>query len=696
MGEMNSNLTGLTAAAHRHRGLLFPAAAAGLIFVILVPMPPALMDMLLVANIALAAVVLLTTIYVSSPLEFSVFPTVLLGATLIRLVLNVATTRLILTAGADGATTAQAQHAAGRVIWSFSSFVASGSLPVGVILFAILVIVQFVVITRGAARVSEVTARFVLDAMPGKQMAIDSDLSAGLIGEQEARGRRSQIARQADFYGAMDGASKFLRGDAIAAIIITLVNILGGLYVGMVQYGWEWSQTVDLFTRLTIGDGLVTQIPAFIVSISAALIVTRSAVRTNLGEEVLAQLLSRPIVLTITALFLGALSLTSLPKMPLLMLGIGCVGLAWMLSSHRRSAEARGPSSAPVDQRHGLQKLLTVEPLGIEVGYALVPLVDPNGQSDVLERISALRRQMASELGIIVPNVRIRDNMRLDSHEYSLIVRGEKVALGQLHPRKILAVAGENVTGRLVGIDTIEPVFSTPAVWINHDQRSHAEQMNYTIVDPLGMLLTHLAEIIRRCAPQLVSREQVVRLLENLRSGAESLVSEVLSKLRVAQIQKVLQALLRERVPIRDLETILEVLDDHADRADDVNVLTEHVRARLRHALTQPHCDGDGKLWCVQLDENLEETIGQYVKDTPGGTVVTAPPELTRTICRLVDDAVAHLRRRGRRPVILCGPPVRPAVRQLLAPALPDVTVMGYNEIGSVDIESVATVGIEQ
>ena len=322
----------------RHRGLILPVAAAGMIFVVLVPLPPMLMDVLLAANIALAAIILLTTIYVASPLEFSVFPSLLLGVTLFRLVLNVATTRLILTAGAEGRGVAEAQGAAGQVIWSFSEFVTSGSLPVGVILFTILIIIQFVVVTKGAARISEVAARFVLDAMPGKQMSIDADRNGGLVTDAEARQRRRRIDQEADFYGAMDGASKFLRGDAVAAVIITLVNILGGLYVGMVQYGWEFSRTVNLFTRLTIGDGLVAQVPAFIVSVSAALIVSRSTVKTNLGEEIVAQLTSRPIALAITAVFLGALMLTSLPKLPLLLLGVGCSGLAYLLSRRNRDS----------------------------------------------------------------------------------------------------------------------------------------------------------------------------------------------------------------------------------------------------------------------------------------------------------------------------------------------------------------------
>ena len=385
----------------RHRGLILPVVAAGMIFVILMPLPPVVINLLLIANLTLAAMILLTVIYVDSPLDFSVFPTVLLGATVFRLVLNVATTRLILTAGADGRGIAEAQSAAGQVVWTFSHFVTAGSLAVGVILFVIIAVVQFVVITKGAARISEVSARFVLDAMPGKQMAIDGDLSAGLITEVQARQRRQTVSRQADFHGAMDGASKFLRGDAVAAVVITLVNILGGIYVGMVQYGWNFSDTVDLFTRLTIGDGLVAQVPALIISLSAALLVTRSAAKTNLGEEVVRQLASRPIVLGLTAVFLAALSLTSLPKGPLLLLGVGLVGLAMLLSRRQKAAEAAAEDEAAdtPDERTGpavddIQELLTVDPIRIEMGYALVSLVD-SSQGDLLSRITALRRQIA-------------------------------------------------------------------------------------------------------------------------------------------------------------------------------------------------------------------------------------------------------------------------------------------------------------
>ncbi|MHC4295008.1 MAG: flagellar biosynthesis protein FlhA, partial [Planctomycetota bacterium] len=577
---------------HRHRGLILPIAAAALIFAVLVPLPPALMDVLLAGNIALAAVILLTTIYVSSPLEFSVFPSLLLGATLIRLVLNVATTRLILTAGADGRTMEQAQLASGKVIWAFSHFVTAGSLEVGVILFTIIAIIQFVVVTKGAARVSEVAARFVLDAMPGKQMAIDADLNAALIDETEAHRRRERIAREADFYGAMDGASKFLRGDAMAAVIITMVNILGGLYVGLVQYGWSLPQTLGLFTRLTIGDGLVTQIPAFLVSISAALIVTRSTGRSNLGEDIVNQLTGRPIALVITAVFLGALALTELPKIPLLLLGAGCASLAWVLSRRQNAGQAEqdvaqsdGSLSNPPQS---IEPLLRVDPLGVELGLALARLANPDRGADLLERLAVLREQIASELGLIVPHVRISDEMHLGSETYVVKIRGLKVGSGQLHHRKLLAISDGEVAGEIQGIEVREAVFSSPAVWISRSQRDEAERLNYTLVEPTDVLVTHLGEIIRRHADKLLTRQQVTKLLENLKTEAPSVVEEAMKTFSVGQIQKLLQGLLRERVAIRDLETLLEAMCDGAGETgnrSDIGELTESVRRSLGAAL---------------------------------------------------------------------------------------------------------------
>ena len=677
----------------RHRGLILPAAAAAMIFVILIPLPPVLMDLLLSANIALAAIILLTTIHVRSPLEFSVFPSLLLGVTLFRLVLNVATTRLILTAGSDGRGLGEAQLAAGQVIWAFSEIVTYGSLTVGVILFTILVVIQFVVITKGAARISEVAARFVLDAMPGKQMAIDADLNASLITDDEARRRRRRIAQEADFYGAMDGASKFLRGDAVAAVLITLVNILGGLYVGVVQYGWDASRTVELFTRLTIGDGLVAQVPAFIVSISAALIVSRSTARSNLGEEVISQLTARPVVLGITAVFLVALTLTSLPKLPLLLLGVGCSGLAYLLS--RRRAATRGRAAGePAAADDDIDTLLQVDPMRIEIGFALVPLADPQGPGDLVERIGALRRQLAVELGLVVPPVRVRDNMRIGAHEYRISIRGVKVASGRLYPLRRLAVADDTVKGKLMGLETTDPAFGTPAVWIDNDQRGAAEAMGYAVVEPAGVLMTHLGETIRRHAGELLSRGQVARMLEKLRPRAGDLLEEVTKKLTPGHIHKVLAGLVSEGVPIRDLETILESLGE-ADGADDVETLTERVRAALGRGLSQQFCAADGRLWCVSLAETLEKTLCGHITQTETGPLITVPPRTARQVTDAVRNALGPLRRQGHRPVVLCTPAVRATLKRLIAPAMPDVAVLGYNEIDSVEVQSIRTVGTE-
>jgi flagellar biosynthesis protein FlhA len=706
MADGRATIGKIARAIGRHRGLLLPVAAATLIFVVLVPLPPLLVDVLLAGNIALAAVVLLTTIYVPSPLEFSVFPSVLLGATLFRLVLNVATTRLILTAGADGRGLAEAQTAAGQVIWSFSEFVTRGSLTVGVILFAIIVVIQFVVVTKGAARISEVAARFVLDAMPGKQMAIDADLAAGLIDEAEARQRRARIAREADLYGAMDGASKFIRGDAVAAVLITLINILGGLYVGMVTYGWGLSQTVSLFTRLTIGDGLATQIPAFLVSVSAALIVTRSTVRSNLSEDVVSQLVSRPVVLVITAIFLGALALTSLPKVPLLVLGIGCVGLAAVLSRRKGAAggdagsgadDARSaPPARPDAQTQHIERLLTVDAMRIELGYALIRLVDPKQDGDLLDRIAGVRRRIALELGLVVPPIRIVDNLSLEARGYVVKVRGAKVASGRLYPNQLLAIAGERTSGKLLGREATDPAFGSPAVWVGPSQREQAERMNYTVVDPAAVLTTHLCEVIRRHAPELLSRERVVAALGHLRASAASLVEEVRAKLKMGQIQKVLQNLLAERVSIRDLEVVLEALCEAAEQTGDLEPLTAHVRERLARTLSQQYSDADGKLWCVCLDATVEEAIQAHISLTGRRLAATIPPELGERVSQAVGEAVAALKRDGRRPVVLCSPEIRPAMKQLIAPRLPEAAVLGYNEIESVEVQAIESVGMEE
>ncbi|MDD4890295.1 MAG: FHIPEP family type III secretion protein, partial [Phycisphaerae bacterium] len=465
----------LIAGIHRHRGLMVPTGAILLIVVLLVPLSTSLLDLLLVASLTLSAVILVTTIYVTQPLEFSVFPSLLLGTTLLRLVLNTATTRLILTAG-DRTSAGNATEAAGKVIETFGNFVAGGSLAVGVIIFVILVVIQFVVITKGSTRISEVAARFTLDAMPGKQMAIDADLNAGLINEVTARQRRQQITREADFYGAMDGASKFVRGDAIAGIIITIVNILGGLYVGMIEYNWTFHECLTSFTKLTIGDGLVSQIPAFIISISAGLIVTRSASESNLGEEMLGQLTAKPIALVIAAVFLGMLMITPLPKPPLLLLGGSCAAVAWILSRTRvkqaaADSAAAMKAAAPKKEPEKIESLLAVEPMELEVGYGLVRMVDAAAGGDLLDRISLIRRQIATELGILVPPIRIRDNMQLSPNEYAIKIRGTQVARGEAFPGQFLAMDSGVASERIPGRATTEPAFGLPALWIGAETK---------------------------------------------------------------------------------------------------------------------------------------------------------------------------------------------------------------------------------
>lgn len=695
---MNRHLDNTAKWLCRNRGLLVPLSAAGLIFVLLVPLPPALLDVLLVGNLTLSALILLTTLHIRTPLEFSSLPSVLLGATLFRLVLNVASTRLILTAGEGGRALEQAHLSAGHVIWAFSDFVTRGSLEVGLILFAIIVAIQFVVVTKGATRISEVAARFVLDALPGKQMAIDAELSSGAITQEQATLRRQRVAQEADFYGAMDGASKFIRGDAIAALLIMGICIAGGMYIGIVRYGWGWQGSAELFSRLTIGDGLVTQIPAFITSIAAALLVTRSTGPVSFGEQVVGQLASRPVVLLTTAGVLGMLLFTALPKGPLLAIGIGCVGLAWLLSRHNRtvpqaSAEAltEDAKPAPADKAENFDEMLVVDPLLIEVGYALVPLIDAARGGDLLERIATLRKRLAGELGLVVPPIRIRDNMRLEAHDYAFVLRGVRVAANEIYPRQLLAV-GES-TEPLVGRPTEEPTFGAPALWISPANRTKAQELGYAVVDPAGVLTTHLAETIRRHGADLLSREQVAKLMDGVASRSPSLSREVGERFKTGAIHKVLRALLRERVSIRDLETILEAMCDFDGSVDDGESLCEHVRVSIAPALSQQLCAADGKLHCVRLGGALEEQIGASMHRTARGSSLSLGAEASRRISQALDDAIIPLRRSGKTPVVLCSPSLRPVVRQLVAATQPDAAVLAYSEVESVEIETVCDIG---
>ncbi|MEM7576084.1 MAG: flagellar biosynthesis protein FlhA [Planctomycetota bacterium] len=707
----------------RYKPLLVPVAVIGMIAVIVVPLPAFAMDALIAANIGIAALILMTVIFVKSPLEFSVFPSVLLGTTLLRLVLNIATTRMILSADANSG-----GAAAGKVIEAFAEFVAGSSVVVGVILFLILIIVQFVVITKGATRISEVAARFTLDGMPGKQMAIDADLNAGLIDEQGAKKRREQIASEADFYGAMDGAAKFVRGDAIAGIIITLVNIIGGFAVGVALSGMPVGEAVEVFTRLTIGDGLVSQLPALVISIAAALIVTRSGSRADLGEELSGQLATRSSALWITACFLAAMSLTGLPATPMLTLAAIIGTVAWFAGRNEKAAaeaattqQAEDAKAAPPDQMP-IEQALHVDTLELEVGYQLVELVDTTRGGDLLERITMTRRTLAAEQGLVMPPVRIRDNMQLGPNEYRVKIRGNAVATGQVYPGKYLAMdggLGDPDAEPLPGIRTKEPAFGLDAVWIEAGLRDLAEQQNCTAVDATSVLSTHLTEVVKNHAAEMLDYEETTNLVTQLREKAPKLCEAVLGPagtqtepplIKTNELQAVLQNLLGERVPIRDLASIVETLGQWGTRTKDLDVLTEYARNELRrtictqYAVVEAGTDDTGlqlgpnitKLYCVSLDPALEDLINGYIERGEQGTSLTLPPAVANRITAALLQECQALMNAGRHPVVLASPQVRAQVRSLIEPHLPTCAVLGYNEVSKgVEVESVGLVQLE-
>ena len=679
----------------RHRGILFPACAAALIFVILIPLPTQALDFLLLTNMLLTTVVLMTVMYIRAPLEFSSFPSLLLAMTLLRLVLNTATTRLILSNGAQGTS------AAGRVVETFGQFVAANSLAVGVIIFLIITVIQFVVITKGATRVAEVAARFTLDGMPGKQMAIDADLNAGTIDETEARRRRTEISREADFYGAMDGASKFVRGDAIAGIIITFVNILGGLYVGMVEHNLGVLQCLEIYTKLTIGDGLVSQLPAFILSVGAGMLVTRSAGQTNMGEEVLGQLLAKPVALMLAAGFLAVLMFTPLPKFPLLTMAAGCAFLALMLRRNQLTVVQKATDQRVREQTKPpkIETHLPVDPLELQVGFALVRLIDRARGGDTLDRVAGIRKQMALESGLVVPPVRISDNVTLEPNQYTILLRGQEVARGEIYPDQLLAIDSGVAGGSLPGLEVREPAFGLRAWWLPPDRREQAERLNYTVVEPTGVLATHLTEIIKRHAAELLTRADTQHLLDHLKQRNAGLVDEVIPNLlKAGEVQKVLQNLLRERVPIRDLETILETLGDWAPKTKDAEILTEYVRNALARTLCGQYKDTHGVVHAVTVDPATEDYIQGNIQRLEHGSSLTVPPdrqaELALKIRRQVESASSSAA--GAPVIVLCSPQVRLWVRRLIEPVLPQTPVLALNEIiRGVDVKAHGVAGLE-
>ena len=667
----------------RWQDLILPIGLIASILVILVPMPAAAMDVLLAANITISVIVLLTTVYVRTPLEFSIFPSLLLATTLARLVLNVASTRLILTrAGEDG------MYAAGGVIKSFGEFVAGDHLVVGVIIFVIIIVIQFVVITKGATRISEVAARFALDGMPGRQMAIDADMNAGIIDEKEAQRRREEITQQADFFGAMDGASKFVRGDAIAGIVITVINIVGGLVIGMLYDNMTFAQSAHVFTKLTIGDGLVSQVPAFLISLAAGLLVTRSTQKTDLPAQFIIQLFSNPRALTVAAGFVAILVLTNLPKVPLLAIGAGCGSLALLLTRKSKAEEAKrvevAKSAAEAERKseERIEDFLAIDPMEIEIGASLVKLASPKYGGDLLPRITAVRQSVAADIGIILPKVRIRDNIRLGETQYRIKIANNVVAQGEILPGKMLALDSGVTTGKLTGIETKDPAFQQPAVWVDQGLQEQAQMLGYTPVEPTAVLATHLQEIVRRHADELLTRDAARHLIDELKKTSPAVVEELIpSVMKMADVQQVLQHLLREEIPIRQLSLILETLGDMAGKTKDTAFLAEYVRHRLNRTICSRFRDAEGRLHVLTLDPALEDKIASGIEHTDRGLFIRTPPQTIEKICDAIGKELPKLVRTGKRAVLLVSPQIRAGLKQMTAANLPRLHVLSFGEI---------------
>ena len=666
----------------------------GIIFIIvmmIIPIPTFLVDLLLALNITLTLVILLTTIYNLEPLEFSVFPGLLLVMTMFRLALNITTTRLILSEGY-----------AGNIIEAFGGFVIGGNYVVGVIIFTILVIINFVVITKGSGRIAEVAARFTLDAMPGKQMAIDADLNNGIIDEDEAKERREKITKEADFYGAMDGAAKFVRGDAVAGILITFINILGGFAVGILQLGMTWNEALSTFTTLTVGDGLVSQLPALMISTSAGIIVSRAAARTNLGEDVTTQLFTQHRALYIVAGVLVFFALVpGLPFIPFMSLAILAFLLARVVMTSTKDQEAEetareAAEAKPAEER--VEDMLYLDPLEVQIGYGLIPLVDPDQGGDLLDRITMLRKQFAAELGVVIPPIRIRDNVQLQPNQYVFIIRGNEVARGEVVVGYYLTMNPGDAIGEVEGIDTEEPTYGLPAKWITPAQKDKAELNNWTVIEPSAVLATHLMETLRLNAYRILSRESVQSLLDNLKRENKTVVEELVpGVLSVGQVQKVLQNLLSEGVSIRDLVTILETLGDYANMTKDPELLTEAVRSSLGEAIAARYQDESGAINAVTLDPHLEQMMNEGVAQAAQkGDQFILPPDIFRTMYQKLIGISEDIKQTGREMILITAPNVRRFLRKFVEPFLPQAAVLSYSELPpKVQINSVQMLSLE-
>jgi flagellar biosynthesis protein FlhA len=678
----NTQIAGQFPDITKNSDLTIAVAVVAILVFMVIPLPPMLLDLLISFNITFALIILLASMYTLRPLELSAFPSILLLITLFRLSLNVASTRIILIHGNEGA------MAAGKVIQAFGNFVVGGNYLVGIIVFIILVVINFMVITKGAGRIAEVAARFTLDAMPGKQMSIDADLNAGLINEHEARTRREEISREAEYYGAMDGANKFVRGDAIAGIIITLANIIGGLAIGVFQNQMSFASAAQTYTLLTIGDGLVTQIPALIVSTSAGIIVSRAGAESNLGAEITSQILYQPRAIGITAIVLfGFGIIPGLPLMPFWALGTLAGGLTLLIHRTNRQrliaeADARESEEKAVPVEH-LDSLPLLDTLAIEVGYGLIPLVDAEQDGELLERIKSIRRQVAYEIGIIVPPVHIQDNMQLKPGEYSILLKGNQIA----------AMNPGTVDEEIDGIPTQEPTYGLPALWIKENAKENALAKGYTVVDLAAVMTTHLSEIVKRHGPEFLGRQEVQQLLDNLKDSHPKVLEELIPNyLSLGGVVKVLQNLLREQVPIRDLLQILETLADWAPMTKDLDLLTEYVRQALARTITKIHQNRDGIMPVITLDHSVESAIAAAIQQTEHGSHFALDPNLAQKIATNLVQVLEKSSGLNLQPVIVCSAQIRCHFKKLIDQFIPNISVLSYDEIlSNVQIQSLGT-----
>lgn len=671
--------------------LIITCGIIGIILMMIVPIPVLLIDFLLIINITLAITILLVAMNTKSALDFSIFPAILLVTTIFRLALSISTTRSILSTG-DG----------GEVIATFGQWVGGGEVVIGFVVFLILVVVQFIVITKGSERVAEVAARFTLDAMPGKQMSIDADLNSGIINEQEARERRSSIEREADFYGAMDGASKFIKGDAIATIIMMIINLLGGFIIGMVSMGLTFPEALQKFTILTIGDGLVAQIPALLISTAAGLIVTRSASDGNLSQDITSQLFRYPKLLYVAAGTIALLGLTPIgigrtwPFAIALAIGAYLISQSQvkkavqdeLLVEEQQIEEVRSPES--------VISLLQVDPIEFEFGYGLIPLADTQQGGDLLDRIIMIRRQCALELGLVVPVIRIRDNIQLKPNEYVIKIKGNTVARGELLLNHYLAMSPGFDDDSVQGIETTEPAFGLPAIWIDEATKERAELSGYTVVDPPSVVATHLTEIVKRHAHELLGRQEAKALIENVKQTYPALVDDLIPNiLSVGDIQKVLIKLLQEKVSIRDLVTIFETLADYGQYTKDPDILTEYVRQGLSRQITQQYTPTGQSLRVITLGAQLEKKIIDSVQQNDQGSYVSLDPVSSQQIFQRLSEQVNRLLQSGQQPIVLTSPTIRMYLRQIVSRTMQDIPILSYSELEpNIEVQSVGVVNL--